>query len=300
MRALLGGVLYAAVACLGCTSVLGLGDLEFRDDAGAPASSSVASGGGGTGAGAGGSAGDSSSSSSGAGGCLPAAYRASVVADVGQGGAYWRLGEATGTMAVTEVGSIVGTYEMGVSLGVPGALVCDNDTAIHFAAASPSYVDMGNVAALDFPGQQAFSVEFWAKPDAPAPSEPHVVVSKSNGTEGWALRFEDPGSGGTIALRRIQAGPADEAYAALPADGTYHHVAATYDGTTITMYVDGVADDTPVSSSKLLQPTQVPFVVGATNGGSGYPFVGDVDEVAVYDFALTDAQVAAHYHAAGH
>src|SRR5205085_1512905 len=46
--------------------------------------------------------------------------------------AYWRLGEASGTIATDSAGTLTGTYEPAVALGAPGALSGDADTAAHF------------------------------------------------------------------------------------------------------------------------------------------------------------------------
>lgn len=77
---------------------------------------------------------------------------------------------------------------------------------------------------------------------------------------------------------------------------TWHHMVATWDGTTILLYVDGVqvASATPVGS--LNCPTQ-PWGVGV-NLNSGTPndfWLGQLAEVAVYNYALTAAQIARHY-----
>ncbi|HEY6461522.1 MAG TPA: hypothetical protein VIY73_15250, partial [Polyangiaceae bacterium] len=55
---------------------------------------------------------------------------------------YWRFGEASGTVAVDQMGATNGTYVGGVTLGAPGAIAGDGDTAATFDGAT-GYVDMG-------------------------------------------------------------------------------------------------------------------------------------------------------------
>src|SRR2546422_11078822 len=67
----------------------------------------------------------------------PPSYRASVLAD--HPVAYWRLDEETGTGLVDASGNgNDGTYAGAVSLGQPGALASDGDTAVGVGPAGPA------------------------------------------------------------------------------------------------------------------------------------------------------------------
>jgi len=73
-------------------------------------------------------------------------------------------------------------------------------------------------------------------------------------------------------------------------DGSWHHVVVTYDGTVAQAYLDGVAlGSQSLVLNTLLDPT------GFTAG----TFAGSLDELAVYNVALTAATVSDHYRA-GH
>jgi hypothetical protein len=71
------------------------------------------------------------------------------------------------------------------------------------------------------------------------------------------------------------------------------HLAATFDGATIRLYRNGVlAASTPYAYT--LPSSTNPFVIGSNvNTNSEQPFVGYLDDVMVYDGALSDAAVAA-------
>ena len=71
------------------------------------------------------------------------------------------------------------------------------------------------------------------------------------------------------------------------------YVVATFDGGTLTLYVDAVEQDS--STTPIVIPaTSKPFAVGARNGGTWLWFNGSIDEVAIYDRALDRTQLEAH------
>ncbi|HEY2903682.1 MAG TPA: LamG domain-containing protein [Polyangia bacterium] len=74
-----------------------------------------------------------------------------------------------------------------------------------------------------------------------------------------------------------------------PSLNVWHHVAYTFDGTTHKLYVDGGTPATGTSAPNTAAVTRAE--IAAYNAGS--PFDGVVDELRIYDVALTRAQVAA-------
>lgn len=81
--------------------------------------------------------------------------------------------------------------------------------------------------------------------------------------------------------------------------GRWTHVAGTYDGNAIRIYVDGAkVAETPMTGA--IAVNALPFTIGRTQGGSvGMNYwAGSIDELAVYGRALGDPEIAA-IHAAG-
>ncbi len=74
---------------------------------------------------------------------------------------------------------------------------------------------------------------------------------------------------------------------------TYHHVAVTFDGFTLTVYANGVADGAAVASNLAL-PT-VGSIGGHDDGlgGDGDNLLGEIDELTIYLRALADTEIAA-------
>jgi hypothetical protein len=75
-------------------------------------------------------------------------------------------------------------------------------------------------------------------------------------------------------------------------DGNWHHACITYDGNILKLYVDGSEDtggDFPYTIGATTS-TDTPVRIGGMNHGSKY-FNGQIDEVAIFDYALSASQV---------
>jgi len=223
-----------------------------------------------------------------------ASYRSAIVADAPS--AYWRLGEASGTNANDEIANRDGTYVGTPGLGIAGAIVGDGDTAIHLNG-STQYVTVPDDNAFSIGTTGVLTVEFWAKPP-PSISSEQVVIGKAGGSGyEWAVAYQpDAGvksrvwtlGGGAIASHGGEpAGPLDQ----------WHYIVASFDepNDRLTLYVDGVGpsyDTDPWTAAT--QNGTGPLDIGRRGDNTMY-FDGAVDEVAIYNYALTPAQVAAHY-----
>lgn len=82
--------------------------------------------------------------------------------------------------------------------------------------------------------------------------------------------------------------------APIPRDDMWHHFIVTYDGAVILAYVDGVEVDSFAISA--IADSQTGITIGDATGG-GAAFSDGLDEISFYDYALSSAQVTAHYNA---
>ncbi|HTL56955.1 MAG TPA: LamG domain-containing protein [Candidatus Limnocylindrales bacterium] len=73
---------------------------------------------------------------------------------------------------------------------------------------------------------------------------------------------------------------------------TWYHIAMTYDGTAVKLYVDGELDGSVTANGPINSITDS-LVIGSE--GSGYFFIGLMDEIAIYDRALTATEIKAIY-----
>ncbi|HEX8204576.1 MAG TPA: LamG-like jellyroll fold domain-containing protein, partial [Solirubrobacteraceae bacterium] len=220
----------------------------------------------------------------------PAATYASTVAADGPV-SHWRLGETSGTAAADARGANPGTYRNGAVLGQTSLLA--NDTANRSVRLDGVNDDVrvADSNSLDF--TSGLTLEAWIKPDAvPAAGAWASVITKA---ESYSLQFNGPLLELTVmqngTRRRLQA-PSGTIVA-----GRTYHVVATYDGATQRMFVNGVQVASRAQTGNA-SVTTFPLTIGSWNGG-GEAFRGTVDEVAVYNKALTAAQVSSHWSAGG-
>ncbi len=222
-------------------------------------------------------------------------YAAAVLADSPRG--FWRLGELSGTQAADASGNgFAGTYLNGVGLGSAGALSGDTNTAASFDG-SDDAVTVAGVA--DFPDTAPFTIEAWIKPAVVDGGVYRRVLSSewTNGGQrnGIVLQLN---SGYGITVQRWVNGAALSASSGADtiAAGSWQHVAGSYDGATLRIYVDGVLKASRTDTRSLASSTEA-ITIGRSNTG-GNLFQGDIDEVALYPAALTASQLDAHRNAA--
>jgi hypothetical protein len=78
-----------------------------------------------------------------------------------------------------------------------------------------------------------------------------------------------------------------------PVIDRWYHIVLTYDGSAVTMYVDGVKEDTE-SASGSLKSNSNDLSIGSVGGKDKF-FSGRIDEVSVYGEALTPEEIKERY-----
>ena len=227
----------------------------------------------------------------------------SVVASGGSGGyaaevladgpvLYWRLDETAGITAMDASGhNHHGTYNGTLQFGQPGAIVGDTDTAVSFEGGA---IDAGGI--FDFAGTEPYTLEAWIRPTTIDTVYRHVFNKDStdgNGRQQYGM-FVRSSSG--LGFERFVDSTGFNIVTGSPPLNVYTHVVGTYDGTKLQLFVNALSVGT-VNDSRSAASKDAPFFVGTKYIDVG-AFVGDIDEVAVYDKALSAERVQAHYDAA--
>lgn len=233
--------------------------------------------------GGGNDAGGGQDAEAGAGTC---AYRDCVLAD--EPAAYWRFGEASSAAsAVDESGhGHDATYAASVTYSVPGAIVGDSNTAVHFDGSQG--LSVGDVFRFD--GTSPFSLEAWVKPALTSGFS--VLLARDSDPDGYALYF----ASNVATFERIKSGDSKVIEGASVSTSKYNHIVAIFDGSLLHLYVNGAAVASGPSTSSI-PGASTNFYIATDRPSSGHEYEGDMDEAAVYDHALTAERVLVHYQA---
>ena len=154
-----------------------------------------------------------------------------------------------------------------------------------------SYVDLGSPSAFQLTG--SMTIEAWVKAAA-NPADDGQIVSKSNGA-GWQLKTSPDTGPHTFGISvSVNSTTKAQRYStAVPALNTWYHIAGVYDAAALTLstYVNGVLDNGTlrgtVPASQLNQTANVN--IGRRTGG--FYFNGVIDEVRIYNRALSQAEI---------
>ena len=207
------------------------------------------------------------------------AYRDAVLATP-QLASYWRLGELAGDGAANEVaGAPAGVFGGRYLRGRPGALGPLANTGAGFDGLSGEFASQGPVLSA------AGSLEGWFRWRAGT----SVMRDHTGPSRGWLLAF---GRAETLRYRvggqGFDTGEPIEDYR----DGSWHHFAATKNGGSAALYVDGVEVHSGTGADA--DPAVLPWHV-MRNGANSAFSEGEADEVAIYSRALTAQEVADHH-----
>jgi hypothetical protein len=209
---------------------------------------------------------------------------------------YYPLDETSGTTAA-DLGSLAlagGTYTGGFTLG-QAAATTGLGRCVRLDGAPGTLIDLGLFHAGD-----SITVEAWANLDPTANNNPsyHAIVARWDGS--YELDFA-PGDIGNMVVKRDGNGFGLAAASTPSARGQWHHLVGVFSGGTVTIYVDGVKGSEQTIGGVLQDagPSPDRVMIGATRTGSAgsFNFKGLIDEVAIYDTALTPAQIRAHFRA---
>jgi len=238
------------------------------------------------------------------GGAPPArvAYSTVVMADGPL--AYYRLDEASGSIALDSSGhGLHGSYGAAVAHGAGGLLAGDSNGAAQFAGGG--WTRDGMLMVPSSPMLQpasAISVELWMRQQN---ANPDGAVLVDYG-DGGPAATHDPAYGLLIYQSAFNVflwtdvaagGGPGFGTPTQPTPGKVYHVVETFDGQALRVYVNGVLESTMPLAGTLDFLSGSGLGIGGTSlGASGDPlFAGTIDEVAIYGAALTPQQVMKHF-----
>lgn len=197
---------------------------------------------------------------------------------------YWRLGESSGTEAVDLKGANPGTYKGTPTLAEPGAIVGDPNAAVKFNGTS-HYIEVPDSASLDL--GDVFTYECWIKRLSTGAANKYLF-ERGSGSVNIKFTAEDK-----LLLRRDSVADITTSTVKITDTTTWHHVVVTKNGATAKIYIDG-ADVTGTVTNSTFANTATPLFIATEEKSFGW-FPGWMDEIAIYNVAISAAQALDHY-----
>ncbi|MFX1320378.1 MAG: LamG-like jellyroll fold domain-containing protein [Promethearchaeota archaeon] len=167
------------------------------------------------------------------------------------------------------------------------------DYALEFDGVN-EFVDCGNEYYLDFERNNTFTLSVWIKTS----STGRTIISKMNTSDdyrGYDLYIDNSG---VIRVHLINTLDSNEIIvdgATSINDNQWHFITLTYNGSStasgVKLYIDGSLDNLTIVKDTLNKTihTDVNFLIGARTEGNY--FSGQIDDVRVYSFALTQDNI---------
>ncbi|MGH1404827.1 MAG: LamG domain-containing protein [Alphaproteobacteria bacterium] len=205
---------------------------------------------------------------------------------------HWPLDETSGASITDTTGTNTGTWTDGVNNDVTEETTAGQmGTALVFDGVN-DFIDAGTNSSLDT-SDNTHSVAFWMKKNTP--SSTGDIVSKGIGSVGGYTSGVGIHPCGTNSFKATKFGVVDICFGSVPSDTNWHHIVTVWNTDGVRVYVDGTQNAFDSNTSNFTSSGN-PLTIGTGVNGN---FDGTIDDVRVYDRALSVAEVTELYGAVG-
>jgi len=159
---------------------------------------------------------------------------------------------------------------------------------------SSAFLTAPDTAALDLTGSH--SISCWLNTNVNNTAE--SIVEKYSGGNGYYFRLD--GSGKLVFGNQASAGANSHSVTGNTAVGTntWRHVVATYDGTNLRVYLDGVSDATAVAHTGAnTASTALLNISRRGDSNASLFFNGELDDICIFTKALSQAEITSLFEA---
>lgn len=181
-----------------------------------------------------------------------------------------RVGTHHGAMSATSVSGVVGSafhFNLLTSIDVPYA-----------TALVPS---------------AGFTLELWLRRDGPQSTYARIAGMQVDGVANSTWVFGISAAQG-VYFGLFKGGQQAYIDGAQPIpDQTWTHVAATWDGVVLRAYLNGAIQPDVAAITGPLTDPGLPLRIGRGTSASGFAFSGDLDELTLFNRALTQQEISA-------
>ncbi len=150
---------------------------------------------------------------------------------------------------------------------------------------STAYIDLGEPAALDFTGNNTFTLSAWVKVDGGAGNHRPII---NKGDTQYTLKIF---TNNTFEACAYDGGWQCTYSQSALTEGVWYHVAGVFGEGNVTLYVDGTHQETVTHSG--ITDTANDVQIGHDSQNTDRYLNGSIDQVMIYNRALTSSQVQA-------
>jgi hypothetical protein len=204
---------------------------------------------------------------------------------------WWKFDERGGTTAADASGSghtgqLARAPEWRPGEGVTGGALLLNGSCVRIEQESP------------FDLTEAITLSLWTRVDG-LDRQWQALVTK--GDSAW--RLHRAGNRDTVEFHCDGLRSGHGAWVALESRrsidaGQWHHIVATYDGRRVALYIDGMLDASCPAWGRI-QTNDYPVCIGDNAEQPGRYWNGLIDDVRIYSYALSEAEIVDLYGARG-
>jgi len=155
------------------------------------------------------------------------------------------------------------------------------------------YVNAGNAASLNI--TNAITIEAWINSQNVYNSY-QMLVTKSDGSASSSFELRFDSTTGKISYTSNMGGVYYNtgAIGQVLLNNTWYHIVSTYDNSTIRLYNNGIKYFS-IAKSGVIYTSSDNLLIGSRASGTVYFFDGSIDEVRIYNRALSAAEIAVMY-----
>ena len=141
----------------------------------------------------------------------------------------------------------------------------------------------------------SITMEAWINMRDVAKNNQRILTKGNNANDiQWDLRF-DGTTGNILFGLKNSTRVTNLSSATALSNSIWYHVAATYDGGTMRIYVNGLEDASTAQTGPIIG-NLLPVLLGSHSGASPEYLNGTTDEVAIYNRSLNSTDIEEHFH----
>lgn len=143
------------------------------------------------------------------------------------------------------------------------------------------------------PSGSTLTVAGWVKLPTPGVGSLQTIAGMAPNNSDWSYVIGLSGGGQAIILTKAGGNQVAKAGGTTLSANTWYHIAMTYDGSTMTVYLNGVSDGTIAQSGTLFSNSPTGrFIIGASNDGTVDSLLnGQIDDVRVWSRSLSSSEI---------